>query len=223
MITNKILYNKKINVKVTTPDVAGTLMGSKEVKLYGGAITCQIPSLFEDLCGFLPVPDNQEVFVYHFNVNNNSSTSSSTYDFVLSFEILEYLQDHDELAAGRKLFEDLASTNESRNSEIENIYVGQCVNLGLPEMFPCVSLSGTMEVTRSRNRTEDFHKVIVLLYDVRMPSMFSLVYQRLGYKCEFMVTYTYPVDSGVGISENKKVFEDIVKTIRVLNTNLFPA
>ncbi|KAF5153557.1 Ran-interacting Mog1 family protein [Theileria parva strain Muguga] len=186
-------------------------MGSKEVKLYGGAITCQIPLLFEDLSQFLPVPDNQEVFVYHFNSSTNSSSNVTTHDFVLSFEILEYLHNHDDVTAGRKLFEDLASTNESRNTEIEYANPTQAVNLGLPETFATVSLTGTMEVTRSRTRTENFHKITVLMYDVRMPR----------YKCEFMVTYTYPVDSGVPISENKKIFEDILRTIRVVNTNLF--
>jgi hypothetical protein len=35
----------------------------KMTELFGGAMTCLLPASFQDLSGFRPVPDHQEVFV----------------------------------------------------------------------------------------------------------------------------------------------------------------
>ncbi|GIX61938.1 Ran guanine nucleotide release factor [Babesia caballi] len=89
--------------------------------LYGGAIVCRIPSEFQDLSNFLPIPDHQEVFVYHLSnthLQKNSRTPRES-DCVLSFEILEYLTNEDDASLARHLFEDLASCNEAAHNEVK--------------------------------------------------------------------------------------------------------
>ncbi|UKK00958.1 multicopy suppressor of ts gsp1 [Theileria orientalis] len=184
-------------------------MERKLVKLYGGAITCEIPSGFDDLSNVFPVPDNQEVFVYHSNGSVNLNSAVNSHDYVLSFEILEYLSDLSDVEAGRKLFSDLSYCNESRDSKIFNLNSVQGTDLGLSELFNAVSIAGTMEVSRSKNK-EVYNKIRVLMYNVRMPR----------YKCELLVSYSYPEEGEHGV-ENEAMFEGVVRTLKVVNTNLF--
>nr|PVC53496.1 multicopy suppressor of ts gsp1 [Theileria orientalis] len=185
-------------------------MERKLVNLYGGAITCEIPVGFDDLSNLFPVPDNQEVFVYHSNGSSSMNSGLGSHDYVLSFEILEHLSDLSDAEAGRKLFSDLSYCNESRESKILTLNPVQGTDLGLSELFNAVSVSGTMEVSRSKNK-EVYNRIRVLMYNVRMPR----------YKCELLASYSYPEEGGHLAGENEEMFENAVKTLRVVDTNLF--
>ena len=80
----------------------------KSAPLYGGAITCDVPSDWINVSELRQVPDHQEVFVDNTHDDDNDDDQERP---CLVVEILEYQTDQTDDRVGQYLFEDLADAN----------------------------------------------------------------------------------------------------------------
>ena len=81
--------------------------GAKAVQLFGNAITCSLPSTFEDISVVRQVPDHQEVYV----------DRASEMSFII--ELLAYESDVPDHKAAVYFFDDLAKFNEASTMVID--------------------------------------------------------------------------------------------------------
>ncbi|KAK1936893.1 hypothetical protein X943_003286 [Babesia divergens] len=189
--------------------------------LYGGAISCMIPHHYEDLSNVLPLPDHQEVFVRHINRTEGStrSTTSCESDCVLSFEILDYVEDREDRDIARAtltyryLFDDLVACNEATYSSMHTWNVSDLSkSLGVAN-HKAIFVTGSMNVAKGHRQYKEKERPIsALLYVLRLPD----------YRSDILVTYNFPLDeNSIDYKNELTLFEEIVSSLVILDTNLF--
>ncbi|BFZ59195.1 hypothetical protein YB2330_000199 [Saitoella coloradoensis] len=143
------------------------------IKLFGGAITADIPSHFIDASQFRQVPDHQEVLL----------DTSSKEDRSIIIEILERVPENDNNAA-KAHFDALAHDNEAEDNA-QVLSVVPCSTEEIPHLPNNVSayiLTGTQQVVKfypRRRGSEDLVStghalspapfVVILLALIRLP------------------------------------------------------
>jgi hypothetical protein len=91
-----------------------------ERSLYGGAITCQLPTQLRDISNVRQVPDHQECYqgIIITNTHNNSNSSEEVRESLFVMEILEQQVDVDHENIVEYLFNDLAESNGCTGSDV---------------------------------------------------------------------------------------------------------
>lgn len=139
-----------------------TANGWTRQQLFGGAITTELPSSFEDVCNFRQVPDNQEVYV-----DRNTDMS-----FIV--ELLTYEAEVSDAQAANYYFSDLASCNEAAETLVD--YQGMITDSRvMPKVrasFPKCCLRGRQSVSKFRARSDTpLDMVQIFLLVLRLPSV----------------------------------------------------
>ncbi|GAA5824460.1 hypothetical protein JCM5353_000316 [Sporobolomyces roseus] len=180
--------------------------------LFGGAISCSLPSAFLDASDLRQVPDTQEVFL------------SPDSDLSLIVEVLELVKEEgaaDSLEAAMRFhFSSLAHDNTALSSSITSI------NLRTTSMTPASSsdpevqgptvLIGEQTVSKFNKPSEEADTVLIHLALWRIPDK----------NTDVTLCVNYPIKIGESgeqrdPEEAKKVFEEAVRSFQIKDFNLF--
>ncbi|KAL6076388.1 RAN guanine nucleotide release factor [Balamuthia mandrillaris] len=126
--------------------------------LFGGAMTCVVPTRFVDVSDIRPVPDNQEVFT---DVHTDQS---------LIIEILEYQSAVSDTDSASYLFNDLAEANEATDGA--RIVHQEAMSPEDMPNFPDVPKSvllGVQRIAKFNESNRAKNVVQVYLANVRLP------------------------------------------------------
>lgn len=170
------------------------MSNNQTVDLYGGAITCEIPTTWRDVSEVRQVPDHQCVF----------QDCVENTDALLVFEILERQDDIRDSNAAKFFFEDLADSNGAITSEQRQVVqsdVFPCKTSGIvmplfkPQCSTVCMCIGVQRVTLGRerndsetiNKSAEFRYIAVELCAIRMENVGT----------DFLISLSRPVSSEV--------------------------
>mmetsp|Transcript_6132 Transcript_6132/g.7021 ORF Transcript_6132/g.7021 Transcript_6132/m.7021 type:complete len:192 (+) Transcript_6132:137-712(+) len=186
--------------------------------LYGGAITCVIPSEFCDISKVREVPDHQECFAHQ-------ETDRS-----IIVEILEHLKDQTDSTAAQYYFKDLADANGSQDTKIEEVKLLQPSdhkNSSLDGNVVC-GLVGNQVVSKFRESSEAANDVKIYLAVIRLPQYDSdiLITMNVPIKISPTSSSSTAVDpecvfKGSGDLPGMATFTELLKTFSIVNPALF--
>ena len=180
-----------------------TSMGS----LYGGAITCLLPTPRVDISELRQVPDNQEVFTHPHT------------DQSVIVELLEYQNVASGLEAARLHYLDISQANNSTDTVILSHEVIDTNNTAMEKCISCHYLTGTQKIAKFNESVEESNLVRVQL----------VLYRLQEYGTDLVVTYNDPVQISEGSSSKKgeggkwdlQQFKEVVSSIKVIDASLF--
>ncbi|GAA5901621.1 hypothetical protein JCM5296_003335 [Sporobolomyces johnsonii] len=179
--------------------------------LFGGAISCSLPSNFVDASDLRQVPDTQEVFL------------APDSDLSLIVEILELVKDDaaaDSLeAAVRFHFSALAHDNTALASDVSSLAVPSSASApapGEPQVLGPTLLSGTQLVSKFNRPASEADTVLIQLALWRIPSK----------NADVTLCVNYPIRMGEtgeerSPDEAKRVFEEAVRSFGIKDFGLF--
>lgn len=101
-----VTMSNETNEAETKQEEEEEARGRKKIELFGGGLTCSLPSSYKDLSLIRPVPDHQEVFV-------DQLTNAS-----VTIEILAREDEVEDERAAKYFFDDLADFNQAESKSI---------------------------------------------------------------------------------------------------------
>ncbi|GAA5903958.1 Ran GTPase-binding protein MOG1 [Sporobolomyces salmoneus] len=183
--------------------------------LYGGALSCSIPSSFLDASDLRQIPDTQEVFL------------SPDSDLSLIFEVLELVKEEgaaDSLEAAVKFhFSSLAHDNSALSSDIFSIDLPTpttttttSTSESRPEVQGPTILKGTQTVSKFNRPAEEADTVLIQFALWRIPTK----------NADVTMCVNYPIKMGESGEERdpeeaKKVFENALRSFEIQDFGLF--
>ncbi|GLI71467.1 hypothetical protein VaNZ11_016694 [Volvox africanus] len=164
--------------------------------LWGGAVTCVVPTRMVDVSDIRQVPDNQEVFM--------DAEANQT----IIFEIVEHDETVPDEECGRYVFEDLASENEAESCGLESL-----TTLG-PANAPYVPVAAYMCLVRGRQlirQGHEFKDTDLQLAVLRFPWVQS----------DLIISVCTPVAAPELCVQASTIMEEVLSSLRILLWELF--
>ena len=176
--------------------------------LFGGALTCSLPTPRVDISEMRQVPDNQEVFAHPLT------------DQSIVIELLEYQNIASGLEAARVHYQDISQANNSTDTVVLSHEVIETNSIAMGRCTGCHYLTGTQKITKFNESEEDSNVVRVQL----------VLYRLQEFNTDLVVTYNDPVSISAGSSSKKggegdkwslEQFRELVNSIRLVDDSIF--
>ena len=178
--------------------------------LYGGAITCSLPSQRVDISEVRQVPDHQEVFAH-------PNTDQS-----IMIELLEYQNVASGEEAVRVHYQEISQANKSSETVILSHEAVDTNGIDIENCDSCHYLSGTQKVAKFNESMEVSNLVRIHL----------VLYRLHTYGTDLIAVFNDPVAVSEGSSSEKggeggkwelDQFKEVIKSLRIVDTTLFNA
>ncbi|GIL68392.1 hypothetical protein Vafri_21644 [Volvox africanus] len=169
---------------------------ASERDLWGGTVTCVVPTRMVDVSDIRQVPDNQEVFM--------DAEANQT----IIFEIVEHDTTVPDQECGRYMFEDLASENEAESWVLESL-----TTLG-PAEAPYMPVAAYMCLVRGR-------QLIRQGYELKDTDVLLAVLRFPWVECDLIISVCTPVAAPELRVQASTIMAEVLSSLQILSWQVF--
>eukprot|EP00045_Choanoeca_perplexa_P003431 m.31132 g.31132 ORF g.31132 m.31132 type:complete len:193 (-) comp12037_c0_seq1:1555-2133(-) len=180
--------------------------------LFGGALSCELPSRFTDISAFRQLPDTQEVF------------ADAVTDQSIIIEILELAEESEANSAAEFHFHSLANDNDAFESKLEQ----PVVSSDLPQEGVKSVCMGLQQVSKFNESADKANTVRIFVCCLRYPNVTTDIVITLNAPTAVSNTSSsaeaidaQAAEAVSSLEATKALFDHVVESFKVLDWDLF--